>query len=229
MQDERVAMVVIQHEEGEGAGTLAPFVDGARFVRTFAGDEVPQDAEALVVLGGGMSVADGERLPFLRDEIRLLRRCVEAGRPVLGVCLGSQLLASALGGSVAKAGAKEIGFYRVRLSAAAREDALFAGAPDSFVAFHWHGDAFTLPEGAVPLAGSTMTPLQAFRYGPRAWGLQFHLETDAQVLRAMIEGGRAELAETGVDAELLFAQAERELPRLQQIAAQAFARFAGFL
>ena len=229
MQDERVAMVVIQHEEGEGAGTLAPFVAGARLVRAFAGDGIPREAEALVVLGGGMSVADQERLPFLREEIRLLRRCVDAGRPVLGICLGSQLLASALGGSVAEARAKEIGFYRVRLEPAAREDALFAGAPDSFVAFHWHGDAFALPEGAVPLAGSTMTPLQAFRYGPRAWGVQFHLETDAQVLRAMIEGGRAELAETGVDAELLLAQAERELPRLQQIAAQVFARFAGYL
>jgi len=229
MQDERVPVVVIQHEEGEGAGSLEPFLEGARLVRTFAGDEVPQDAGALVVLGGGMGVADQDRLPFLRDEIRLLRRCVDAGRPVLGICLGSQLLASALGGSVAKARAKEIGFYRVRLSAAAREDALFEGVPESFVAFHWHGDAFTLPEGAVALAGSTMTPLQAFRYGPRAWGVQFHLETDARVLRAMIEGGGPELAETGVDADLVAAQAERELPRLQQIAAQVFTRFAELL
>src|SRR5438046_1404298 len=81
---------------------------------------------------------------------------------------------------------------------AAREDALFSVLPESFVAFHWHGDAFALPAGAELLAGSTMTPLQAFRAGPRAWGVQFHLETDAQVLRAMVESGESELAEAGV-------------------------------
>jgi GMP synthase (glutamine-hydrolysing) len=221
--------VVIQHEPGEGAGTLAPLLNGARTVRTFAGEAIPDDAEALVVLGGGMGVRDQDRLPYLRDEQRLLRRCVDRGAPVLGICLGSQLLAAALGGNVDKAKAKEIGFYRVRLTAAARDDALFSGAPEDFVAFHWHGDAFTLPDAAVPLAGSTLTPLQAFRFGARAWGVQFHLETDEAVLQAMVDGGRAELSETGVDAELLHVQARRELPRLREIAAGVFARFAALL
>ena len=221
--------VVIQHEPGEGPGTLAPQLGEARLVRTFAGEAVPEEAEALVVLGGGMGVADQERLPHLRDELRLLRRCVESGAPVLGICLGSQLLAAALGGGVEKARAKEIGFYRVRLTGEAAKDALFAGAPADFVAFHWHGDAFTLPPGAVALAGSTMTPLQAFRFGARAWGVQFHLETDEGVLQAMIASGAAELKETGVEAELLQAQARRELPRLREIAAGAFARFAALL
>ena len=221
--------LVIQHEPGEGPGTLSPLLGGARLVRTWAGEAVPDDAEALVVLGGGMGVAEQDRLPHLRDELRLLRRCVESGAPVLGICLGSQLLAAALGGSVAKARTKEIGFYRVRLTAASRDDALFGGAPDDFVAFHWHGDAFTLPEGAVALAGSTMTPLQAFRFGSRAWGVQFHLETDPGVLQAMVDGGTAELSETGVEAELLLLQARRELPRLGELAAGVFARFAALL
>ena len=176
-----------------------------------------------------MGVADQERLPHLREEIRLLRRCVESGAPVLGICLGSQLLAAALGGSVERARAKEIGFYRVRLAEAARSDALFSGAPGDFVAFHWHGDAFTLPAGAVALAGSTMTPLQAFRFGERAWGVQFHLETDFDVLRAMVASGTAELSETGVEAELLQMQARRELPRLREVAAGVFSRFAALL
>jgi GMP synthase (glutamine-hydrolysing) len=217
---------VIQHEPFEGAGTLARLLPGHRLVRTFAGEQVPYDAQALVVLGGGMGVADLERLPHLRDEIELLRRCVASGAPVLGICLGSQLLAAALGGSVQRAQAKEIGFYRVRMAAEAHDDALFAGAPESFVAFHWHGDAFTLPPRAVPLASSTLTPLQAFRFGARAWGVQFHLEIDAQVLQAMVEGGKAELSEAGVEPELLAAQAQRELPRLQRIAAGVFSRFA---
>ena len=198
-------------------------------MRTYAGEAVPEDAEALVVLGGGMGVYEQERLPHLRDEMRLLRRCVERGAPVLGICLGSQLLAAALGGSVARAPAKELGFYRVRLTDAARDDALFTGAPLDFVAFHWHGDAFTLPPGAVALAGSTMTPLQAFRFGASAWGVQFHLETDPDLLQAMVDSGAAELSETGVEAELLLLQARRELPRIGELAAGVFARFAALL
>ena len=130
---------------------------------------------------------------------------------------------------MARAPAKEIGFYRVRLEPAAREDALFTALPGSLVAFHWHGDAFTLPPGAVALASSTLSPLQAFRFGPRAWGVQFHLEIDATVLGAMIEGGRMELAEAGVDPELLLSQAERELPRLRAAALDVFSRWTALL
>jgi len=221
-------MVIVQHEPGEGAGTLAPFLPGARVVRTFEGDPVPREAEALVVLGGGMSAYEADRLPHLRAEIDLLRSCVARGRPVLGICLGSQLLAVALGAQVARAPAKEIGFYRVRLTPEARQDPLFSEAPADFVAFHWHGDAFTLPAGAVPLAASTMTPLQAYRFGANAWGVQFHLEVDEQVLSAMMTG-EAELQEAGVDPALLRLQAARELPRLREIASGVFARWAALL
>jgi len=219
-------MLVIQHEPGEGLGALSRFLGEPRIVHTYAGDPIPPEADALVVLGGGMGVRDRDRLPHLRDEIRLVQRCVSLGRPVLGICLGSQLLAAALGVQVGAAPAKEIGFYRVRLTPQAHVDALLAGAPEDFVAFHWHGDAFPLPEGAVPLAASTMTPLQAFRFGERAWGIQFHLEIDEAVLRSMIASGETELAENGVDAELLLLQSRRELPRLQEIAAGIFSRWA---
>ena len=164
-------------------------------------------------------------LGFLRDEVRLIQRCVAEGRPVLGLCLGSQLLAKALGGAVSRAPRREIGFYRVRMLPEALEDPIWSSAPADFVAFHWHGDAFSLPPGAVPLAGSTLTPLQAFRYGPRAWGAQFHPEMDQELLRAFVETGEADLAEAGVEPEALYSAAPRELPRLAQVAGEMFRRW----
>ena len=187
-------------------------------MRTFASDAVPAEADALLVLGGGMSA--WQPLPHLREELRLIRRCLEQHRPVLGICLGSQLLAMALGGKVARAARKEIGFHRVRA-----DRALFG--EEEFTAFHWHGDAFTLPPGAEPLASSEMTPLQAFRAGPRALGIQFHLEIDEDVLESMIASGSDDLAEVGVSAESLRAQATSEVPRLRAIAARVVQDFFG--
>ena len=218
-------VLIVQHEPGEGAGSLAAHLGEVQLVRTWAGEKVPRtldDARGLVVLGGGMGVYEQERLPHLRDEIALLQSAVADGKPVLGICLGSQLLAAALGGTVAATGRQEIGWYRIKLSAG--QDPLFNDAPRDFVAFHWHGDAFTLPPGAVPLASSTMTPLQAFRFGTRAWGVMFPLETDADVLQAMISTGGLE-----DDGEFILAAAPRELPRLRAIADGVFARWAALL
>src|SRR2546428_7972262 len=105
-------MIVIQHEPGEGPGTFASFLRDARLVRTFAGDPIPEEADALVVLGGGMGVDEQDRLPHLADEIRLLRPCLEKGRPVLRSCLGSQLLAAAAGAVGATAARESSGVYR---------------------------------------------------------------------------------------------------------------------
>jgi GMP synthase (glutamine-hydrolysing) len=203
-------VIVVQHEPGEGAGTLLPHLGEVQLVRIWAGDPVPRtlgSARGLVVLGGGMGAYEQDRLPHLRDEIALLQAAVAAEKPVLGICLGSQLLAASLG---------------VKLAAA--DDALFAEAPRDFVAFHWHGDAFTLPPGATPLASSTMTPLQAFRFGARAWGVMFHLETDADVLGAMVATGGLE-----GDGEVILSAAPRELPRLRAVADGVFARWAALL
>jgi GMP synthase (glutamine-hydrolysing) len=226
-------VLVIQHEPFEGPGTLRDALSGCelRILRTYDAQPVPATLEedGLVVLGGGMGVSDADRLPHLRDEMRLLAGTVGAGRPVLAVCLGSQLLAAALGGKVSKAPRKEIGWYTVDLLAGARDDVLFAAAPESFTAFHWHGDAFTPPAGAAPLASSALTPFQAFRAGPRAWGFQFHLETDRQTLDAMLSSGEAELIEAGVDPSAVRARGSEELPRLQRLAREVVARWATFL
>ncbi len=226
-------VLVVQHEPSEGPGTLADALSSCelRLVRTFADDPVPRELreDGLVVLGGGMGVYEADRYPHLRDELRLLAQAARAERPVLGICLGSQLLAAALGGAVGKAPRKESGWHELKLLPGARDDALFEGAPRSFTALHWHGDAFTLPSGAVPLAASSMTPLQAFRAGERAWGVQFHLETDAQVLEAMLASGESELREAGADAARIRERAEEELARLRELALRIFARWAALL
>ncbi|MFL5311269.1 MAG: type 1 glutamine amidotransferase [Myxococcales bacterium] len=226
-------VLLLQHEPFEGPGTLGDALSGCdvRLVRTFAGDAVPTSLadDGLVVLGGGMGVYEAERYPHLKDELRLLRAASAEERPVLGICLGSQLLAAAVGGAVAKAPRKEIGWYGVDLLPGARDDALFAAAPVAFPAFHWHGDAFTLPRGAVSLASSAMTPLQAFRVGPRAWGIQFHLETDRQVLDAMLDSGADDLRDAGADAAAIRASAADELPRLRESALRIFGRWAALL
>jgi GMP synthase-like glutamine amidotransferase len=157
--------VVLQHVAYEGPGAIADTLvaGGHAFAvaRIDRGEPVPDPAHAgemtgLVVMGGPMSVHDDEAHPWLAQERTLLRAAVEAGIPVLGVCLGAQQLAAALGGVLAPASVT---------------DPLFATAVTPVPCMHWHGDTFMLPPGAEPLASSTTYPHQAFRFGPRAYGL----------------------------------------------------------
>jgi GMP synthase-like glutamine amidotransferase len=148
------------------------------------GDELPdwRDFPAIVVMGGPMGAYEEEEHPWLVDEKRLLREAVEADVPVWGVCLGAQLLASALGSRVYRGDEPEVGMLPVQLTDAAAEDPVFNGAPRSFPTLQWHGDTFDLPEGATLLASSPAYPHQAFRVG-RSYALQFHLEVSLDLAR----------------------------------------------
>jgi GMP synthase-like glutamine amidotransferase len=175
--------VVLQHVPHEGPGALAPAIrdTGAdvQVVRIDGGERVPSPEAVgamagLVVLGGPMGVHDD--LPWLEAERALLRAMVEEGRPVLGVCLGAQQLAAALGADVVTGPEPECGVGEVHLTAAAVSDPVFGAAPTPLPCVHWHGDTFSLPEGAVRLAGNDAYENQAFRVGACAYGLQFHVE-----------------------------------------------------
>jgi GMP synthase (glutamine-hydrolysing) len=141
------------------------------------GDPLPdwRDFPAIVVMGGPMGAYDEADHPWLVDEKRALREAVEADVPVWGVCLGAQLLSSALGARVYKGEQPEVGLLPVHLTAEAADDPVFRDAPASFPTLQWHGDTFDLPDGATLLAGSPAYPHQAFRVG-RSYGLQFHIE-----------------------------------------------------
>ncbi|RUM89702.1 MAG: amidotransferase [Thermodesulfatator sp.] len=145
--------------------------------RFFAGEDLPEDLpDFLVIMGGPMSAHDEDRYPWLAEEKTYLKKAVEAGIPVLGICLGAQLLAEVLGAKVYKGPYREIGWFPVELTAEGREHPLFRGLPSRFVAFHWHGETFDLPQGALHLARSAGCEHQAFVWGERVLALQFHLE-----------------------------------------------------
>ena len=181
--------VVLQHVAYEGLGTIAPAVSdrGAELAvaRIDRGDPVPAPGAVagmagLVVMGGPMSVHDAAA--WLSDERALLRAAVKAGLPVLGVCLGAQQLAAALGAEVTRGPAPEVGVGEVHLTPDALHDPVFGAARTPLPCVHWHADTFALPEGAVRLAGNDAYANQAFRVGARAYGLQFHVEVTAALV-----------------------------------------------
>lgn len=224
--------LAVQHVAAEPPGAIAAALaaEGLALdvVRVDRGDPVPVDAErlsAVVVMGGPMSVADAGRLEHLRDELRLVESALRHGVPVLGVCLGSQLLAHALGARVSPAGFLELGWLPVTLAPGAEGDPLLGGCPQTFPALHWHGDAFDLPRGAAHLARSDRTAVQAFRHG-RAWGLLFHLEADGAQVEEMALAFAGEVAAGGSSAAALAAGARRAAAASRRIGEGVFGRFA---
>jgi GMP synthase-like glutamine amidotransferase len=199
-----------------------------REVRTYAGDEVPETlghARVLVVMGGPMAADDVAAYPFLAAEKRLLAAATAAGAHVLGVCLGSQLLACAAGGGIVRAGARpvEIGWYEVERSGA---DPLFDLLPPRLTPFHWHGDLIVAPPHAVVLARSRVSPVQAFRVGERAYGIQFHLESTPPMVDAMVRGGADELAREGLDPRVIEEATAAYMGEQERLAARFFGAWA---
>jgi GMP synthase (glutamine-hydrolysing) len=176
---------------------------------------VPVRHGAVIVLGGPLGVYQADEHPFLDREIALIRACLDEGRPVLGICLGAQLLAAAAGARVYPGErGKEIGWAAVELSDAGVADPLWAGFPRRFTTFHWHGDTFDLPDGAELLA-RTPGYVQAFRLGVHAYGVQFHPEVVPPELESWIVAYRLELERERLRSEDVLlvpdAEAHREL------------------
>ena len=231
MAGERV--YVFQHVACEDLGTFADVLAVRDFrtdyVRLFAGDDLPQDwttARALILLGGPMSVNDESQYGYLAQEKTMIRDALRRRTPILGICLGAQLLASAAGAHVYPGTRPEIGWAAVSLTEAGHRDPLLSGLASLAAVFHWHGETFDLPPGAVCLASSSVTANQALRIGSRAYGLQFHLEVDAPMIDAWMRAYPHDLApDAGAAARWIEADTGRYAIALRAAAAATMNRF----
>jgi len=191
-------VLVIMHVENEGPGVFGELLRAAGaevlVARLHLGDALPdpRELDAVLSMGGPMNVYEEQRYPFLRDETRFLQIAAEQNLPVLGICLGAQMIAKAAGAAVTRNPVEEVGWSMVDLTDEGLADPLFRGLPGVLPVFQWHGDTFAIPEGGALLATGTGCYNQAFRFR-RSYGLQFHLEADRALLAEWFAGKEAEI------------------------------------
>ncbi|MFA4956225.1 MAG: type 1 glutamine amidotransferase [Candidatus Methanoperedens sp.] len=190
----------LEHEPFEGLGNIEVWAKnrGHSITRThlFNNEELPDISsfDWLVIMGGSMNIYEEEKFPWLKKEKEFIAKAIAANKILLGVCLGSQLIADVLGGKVSKNQFKEIGWFPVSLTREARDSSIFSSLPGTFSAFHWHGDTFKIPPGTKRLAQSEGCANQAFECG-RAIGLQFHLEYSKKSIDLMLQNCSDELVD----------------------------------
>jgi len=227
-----MGILIIKNEECEGPGLLGEWLEENGFscntVSAFREKLPPIDGfDALVILGGPMGVYEKDRYPFLASEIRLIQSAIRKETPIMGICLGGQLLAHALGAIVEKNKVKEIGHFPIALTPEGKKSPFFRGFPSPFTAFQWHGDTFTIPDGALHLASSELCANQAFSFGGFALGLQFHLEADKEMAEEWSLEYDEELKREGIPPEKIlsgFDEFGREYERLSSTLLSNFFR-----
>lgn len=225
--------IALRHVAFEDLGLITPLLLSLGWTVSYRdaclddlSDPGLQTADLLVALGGPIGIYETDVYPFLRPELAAIEKRLKSGKPVLGICLGAQAMAAALGAPVYYGGSKEIGFGAVTLSEEGKASALAPLADSHAAVLHWHGDTFDLPAGATRLASNEVYPNQAFSCGANALALQFHLEADPAKLERWLVGHAVELAKAGIDIPALRHEAAQRAPAY---AAQAIAVFGRWL
>lgn len=229
-------LLVCQHVPHEILGTLNPLLKNAGFRIRYVNFGRHPDAEpslegyhGLVVLGGPMSVNDVDRYPHLTTEMKLIEHAIKKQLPILGICLGAQLIARTLGSKVKKNHETEIGWYDVSVTRAGNKDSLLGQFRETEKIFQWHGDTFDIPRGAVHLATSPICANQAFRFHSNVYGLQFHLEVDEAMierwLRVPVNEKEIESLRGRIDPQKIRLETRTYVQRLKQLSNQAFGEF----
>ncbi|MBI5124405.1 MAG: type 1 glutamine amidotransferase [Candidatus Omnitrophica bacterium] len=195
-------ILIVKHVLTEGPGSIGVFFKDTAWnlqtVELSEGDRLPSNFEgvdAVIFMGGPMNVYEEEKYPFLKDEDMFIKQALTDEIPILGICLGSQLLAKAAGARVKKSPVKEIGWYPVSLTNEGLDDALFDGLAPNLEIFQWHEDTFDIPEGGDLLAEGSNCRNQAFRFGKNAYGLQFHIETTPDMVKEWLDSSAIEESE----------------------------------
>ncbi|MFO7586055.1 MAG: glutamine amidotransferase [Anaerolineales bacterium] len=219
--------IAIRHLDFEDLGTLGPLLAArgytVRYLDAATDDLRTEDAAAadlLVVLGGPIGAFDDGIYPFIRDELAVIVQRLENRRPLLGICLGAQLIARALGASVTSMGIKEIGFAPLTLTPEGEASPL--AALGKVPVLHWHGDRFDIPAGATPLAETQTCANQAFSLGHHVLALQCHLEANPERIERWLVGHACELAQAGIDPRALRTEAQALRSELPLAARAAF-------
>lgn len=230
-------ILVFQHAAHEILGTLNPLLkrEGFRvryvnFQRTPEAEPTLDKYKGLIVLGGHMGVYERDKFPHLKHELKIIEQALKADIPILGICLGSQLLAHALGSTVRKHSEREIGWYDVEMTEEGQKDALFGHFNKREKIFQMHGDTFDVPKSTVHLARSEICEGQAFRYGEKVYGMQFHLEVDQAMVKRWLkvpENIKEMIESHGkFSADQINSETEQHIERALSLAEQTFLKFA---
>lgn len=228
-------VLVFQHVANKILGTLNPTLKehGLRmryinFEREPSAMPSVERYNGLIVLGGNMGVYEAEKYTHIKTEIKLIEEALKKDIPILGICLGSQLLAHVLGGSVKKHTQKEVGWCDVTLTEEGQKDSLFQHFGKKEKIFQLHGDTFSLPQSTVHLAYSDVCPAQAFRYGQKVYGMQFHLEADAAMIHRWLDNPRNQeeiFSQAPVSTEQIRLETQNHIQHSTLLARETFTQF----
>ncbi len=233
MSDSIPRVLALQHADPEHPGLIADAVHGIggtlETVRGDLGQAAPSSLEGysgLIIMGGPQSVYEEDTFPYLRDEKLLARQAIDNNIPLIGVCLGSQIIADVLGAEVHPSGGVEIGWKDVTRSTEVADDPVLSPLPQTFTPLHWHGDVYDLPDGATSIGSSEMTPVQGFTYGGTTYALLFHLEVTEQQIIEMATLFPEDVRRGGLQPETLLSETPTCAAALKPIATEIFTRWA---